>query len=93
MKADAITLEVFRNRFDAIAQEMQDTLLKSAYSIILKEGGYCSFALFDPKGEIIAQATSNPSHLAAFVPAVESILARYPVDRMVAGHVYALNDP
>lgn len=93
MKADAITLEILRNRFDSIAQEMQNTLLKSAYSIILKEGSDCSCALFARSGEIIAQATSNPAHLAAFVPAMERILAKYPGEGMVPGDVFTLNDP
>jgi N-methylhydantoinase B len=92
-KVDPITLEVFRNRFDAIAQEMQNTLLRSAYSIILKEGGDCSCALFSHAGEVIAQAASNPSHLSAFGPATERILAKYPADRMVPGDVFILNDP
>ena len=44
---DPITLEVLRNRLDAIAQEMQDALVRSAYSNIIKEGHDCSAALFD----------------------------------------------
>ena len=35
---DPITLEVLRNRLEAIAQEMQDALVRSAYSNIIKEG-------------------------------------------------------
>jgi N-methylhydantoinase B len=93
MKIDPVTLEVFRNRFDTIAEEMQNTLLRSAYSIILKEGGDCSCALFSHTGEVIAQATANPAHLSAFVPAVGRILAKYPASEMVPGDVFILNDP
>jgi N-methylhydantoinase B len=90
---DPVTLEVFRNRFEAIAEEMQHTLLRSAYSIILKEGGDCSCALFSASGEVVAQATSNPAHLSAFGPAVGRILARYPAAGMAPGDVFILNDP
>ena len=38
MGMDLITLEVLRNKFDVIADEMEITLLKSAYSSIVKEG-------------------------------------------------------
>ena len=38
MTIDPITLEVVRNRFDVIAEEMQDTLLRSAFSPIVREG-------------------------------------------------------
>ena len=90
---DPVTLEVFRNRLDAIAQEMQNTLLKSAYSIMLKEGGDCSCAIFSAAGETIAQAVSNPIHLAAFLPAAQHLLARFPIAGMQDGDVFALNDP
>ncbi|MCW3477101.1 hydantoinase B/oxoprolinase family protein [Limobrevibacterium gyesilva] len=93
MKIDPVTLEVFRNRLDAIAQEMQNTLLKSAYSIMLKEGGDCSCALFSAAGETIAQAVSNPIHLAAFLPAAQHVLARFPAATMREGDVFVLNDP
>jgi N-methylhydantoinase B len=90
---DPVTLEVFRNRLDAIAQEMQNTLLKSAVSIMLKEGGDCSCAVFSPNGETIAQAVSNPIHLAAFLPAARHVLARFPLAAMRDGDVFVLNDP
>ena len=60
---DPITLEVLRNRLEAIAQEMQDALVRSAYSNIIKEGHDCSAALFDSGGEVIAQATALPAQL------------------------------
>ena len=49
---DPITLEVLRNRLEAIAQEMQDALVRSAYSNIIKEGHDCSAALFDARGRV-----------------------------------------
>src|SRR5262249_2126615 len=52
---DPILLEVLRNRLDAIADEMELTLLKSAASPIVKEGLDASAALFNVKGETIAQ--------------------------------------
>ena len=93
MKIDPVTLEVVRNRLDAIAQEMQNTLVRCAFSTTLKEGGDCSCAMFSAKGEVIAQATANPTHLTSFLPAVEHMLARYPVDTMRDGDVYMVNDP
>jgi N-methylhydantoinase B len=93
MSIDPITMEVFRNRLDAIAQEMQNTLLKSAYSIMLKEGGDCSCAIFSAGAETIAQAVSNPIHLAAFLPAATHVLARFPLADMREGDVFVLNDP
>src|SRR5262249_62037961 len=52
---DPILLEVLRNRLDAIADEMELTLLKSAASPIVKEGLDASAALFNTLGETVAQ--------------------------------------
>src|SRR5262245_31453369 len=90
---DPITLEVLRNRFDAIAAEIQFTLLRVAYSVILKEGEDCSAAIFNARGEIIAQSTALPQHMGAFIPALARIIAEYPLHSMHTGDVYTMNDP
>ena len=51
---DPILLEVLRNRLDAIADEMELTLLRSAASPIVKEGLDASAALFNVEGTIYA---------------------------------------
>jgi N-methylhydantoinase B len=91
--ADLVTIEVIRNRLDVIAEEMQHTLLRSAYSIILKEGSDASCAIFTSDGAVIAQSTSQPLHLGALVPAVQRIIARFPTEGMKEGDVFCLNDP
>ncbi|MEE9199517.1 MAG: hydantoinase B/oxoprolinase family protein, partial [Dehalococcoidia bacterium] len=90
---DPITLEVVRHRLKSIADEMEMTLLKSAYSSIIKEGLDASTAIFDIHGETIAQGNSIPIHLGSLVPAVRSILDRFPPSTMQEGDVYLLNDP
>src|SRR5437899_7110791 len=62
---DPVLLEVLRNRLEAIADEMELTLLKSAASPIVKEGLDASAALFSVQGETIAQAAAIPIHLGA----------------------------
>ncbi len=90
---DPITLEVIRNRFDAIAAEIQHTLLRVAYSVILKEGEDCSAAIFNTRGEIVAQSTALPQHMGAFIPALARIMAEYPPETMRVGDIYTMNDP
>lgn len=90
---DPVTLEVVRNKLDGIANEMQSTLLRSAFSPIVKEGMDCSAALFTADGQTIAQATAIPIHLATMIPALGAVIAKYPVDAMAPGDVYILNDP
>lgn len=90
---DAVTLEVLRNRFEVIADEMQVALIRSSHSIILKEGADCSCALFTLEGESLAQACALPIHLGVLIPAVKRILQVFPVPTMREGDVYVLNDP
>lgn len=90
---DPITLEVVRNKLEGIANEMQMTLLQSAFSPIVKEGMDCSAALFTADGQTIAQATAIPIHLATMIPALHAVIAKYPVAGMAEGDVYILNDP
>ena len=91
--ADPILLEVLRNRFEAIADEMELTILKSAYSPIVKEGLDASSALFGARGETIAQGTGIPIHLGSLIFAVKRMIEAFPPDTMAEGDAYLLNDP
>ncbi|HEV8637280.1 MAG TPA: hydantoinase B/oxoprolinase family protein [Chloroflexota bacterium] len=90
---DAVLLEVVRNRLTALADEMELSLLRAAYSAIVKEGLDASAAVFDAKGQMIAQAAAIPIHLGCLIPAVEQILTSFPREGMAPGDVYVLNDP
>jgi len=90
---DPILLEVLRNRLDAIADEMELTLLKSAASPIVKEGLDASAALFNVRGETIAQAAAIPIHLGALQFAAQRIVRAFPPEGMRDGDAFLLNDP
>lgn len=90
---DPILLEVLRNRLEAIADEMEITLLKSAASPIVKEGLDASAALFNLRGETIAQAAAIPVHLGCLELAARRLLRAFPPDKMVEGDAFLLNDP
>jgi N-methylhydantoinase B len=89
---DPITLEVIRNRLLVIADEMELTLLKSAFSSIIKEALDASAAVFDREANTIAQASAIPTHLGSLIPAVRKIIELYDAD-MRDGDIFVLNDP
>jgi N-methylhydantoinase B len=91
-KFDPITLEVVRNKLDGIANEMQLTLVRSAFSAIVKEGLDASASLFTVRGETLAQALAVPIHLGALVPMVGQLLRTVPPAAMREGDVFILND-
>ncbi len=90
---DPITVEVVRNKLEGIANEMQQTLLRSSFSPIVKEGLDASASLFTLHGETLAQAIAIPIHLATLIPAIARILSVYPLSTMSDGDVYIMNDP
>jgi N-methylhydantoinase B len=90
---DPITLEVIRNKLDDIADEMEITLLKSSHSTIVKEALDASAALFDARGQQIAQATAAPIHLGMIIPAMARFVELFPPGTMQEGDAFVLNDP
>jgi N-methylhydantoinase B len=93
MRLDPVTVEVTRHRLDVIADEMEQILLRSSYSPIVKEGLDASAALFTVQGETLAQAVAIPIHLGTLAPAVRRIIQEFPPAEMHPDDVYAMNDP
>jgi N-methylhydantoinase B len=90
---DRITLEVIGATLLSIAEEMGEALIKASYSSNIKERQDCSTAIFNMRGEVIAQAEHIPMHLGSLIMIVREILARYPMDRLRDGDVFIGNDP
>lgn len=72
---------------------MGTALIKSSYSTNIKERQDCSTAIFDARGEVIAQAEHIPMHLGSLLGVVQEILARYPASALAPGDVFISNDP
>jgi len=87
-----IKLEIFKNLFSSVAEEMGTVLRKSSYSPNIKERRDFSCALFDAQGQIIAQAAHIPVHLGAMPLSVAAALDRYGTD-LQPGDLIVLNDP
>ncbi len=88
---DAVTLEVYRHLFTALAEEMGASLRRASFSPNIKERRDYSCALFDPRGVAVALGDHMPVHLGAMPMSVEAALAE--VGPLVPGDVVMLNDP
>ncbi len=71
MKINPILLEVFKNRFSSISEEMGVTLMRTGFSPNIKERRDFSCALFDRDGQMIAQAAHIPVHLGSMPMSVK----------------------
>ncbi len=87
---DAVQLEIFRQLFSSIAEEMGATLMRSAFSPNIKERRDFSCALFDAAGEMVAQAAHIPVHLGSTPLSVKAAIEE--VEMGTDGHAI-LNDP
>ncbi|MCB0192537.1 MAG: hydantoinase B/oxoprolinase family protein [Anaerolineae bacterium] len=87
---DPIQLELFKNRFASIAEEMGIVLRRTAYSPNIKERLDFSCALFDAAGQMIAQAAHIPVHLGAMPISVKTAIERLTFE---PGDVVILNNP
>jgi N-methylhydantoinase B len=86
-----VELEVFRHALAGIAEEMGVALRRAAYSPNIKERADCSAAVFDPDGEMVAQAEHIPVHLGAMPASVRAILDTY--GALLPGQQVCVNDP
>jgi N-methylhydantoinase B len=89
---DPIGFELFKNTLLSIADEMALTILRTAYSGVLKDNMDYSTAFCDAEGRTVAQGLTLPAHLSSFPDALAATIRRYG-DRMRPGDVFALNDP
>ncbi|MFE5189841.1 hydantoinase B/oxoprolinase family protein [Streptomyces sp. NPDC056628] len=91
-KADPVLLEVFNNLFMSIAEQMGARLESTAQSVNIKERLDFSCALFDPDGNLVANAPHIPVHLGSMGTSVKEVIRRRG-NRMRPGDTYAVNDP
>jgi N-methylhydantoinase B len=90
MRIDVIELEIFKNVFHSIAEQMGAALRRSAFSPNIKERRDYSCALFDADGEVIAMGDHMPVHLGSMPMSVRAALETFP---LAPGDVAMLNDP
>ena len=89
---DPFAFELFKNAMHSIADEMALTILRTAYSSVLKGSMDYSTAICDAEGKMIAQGLTLPQHLGSIPMALASVLGHYG-NEMREGDVYILNDP
>jgi N-methylhydantoinase B len=90
MPRDPIELEIFKNLYHSIAEEMGAALRRTAFSPNIKERRDYSCAVFDSAGEVIAMGDHMPVHLGSMPRSVRAAIAAC---EMARGDVVMLNDP
>lgn len=90
---DLITTEVIRNAFSAIASEMNDILIRSAYSPIIYEGKDCAVGLLDEDHRILGQSNGIALFIGNLEAATEYTERVFGRDVWQPGDIWVVNDP
>jgi N-methylhydantoinase B len=90
MRVDPIRLEIFKNLFHSVAEEMGAALRRSAFSANIKERRDYSCAVFDAAGDVLAMGDHMPVHLGSMPRSVQAALSAL---ELGPGDVALLNDP
>src|SRR5881398_1189991 len=87
---DPIELEIFKNIYHSVAEEMGAALRRTAFSPNIKERRDYSCAVFDGAGEVVAMGDHMPVHLGSMPMSVRAAVEKLTLN---TGDVAILNDP
>ena len=91
---DGLQTQLLWDRLLALVEEQAQTLMRTAFSTVVREAGDLSAGVFDTRGRMVAQAvTGTPGHVNAMAASVGKFLQRLPLAELVPGDVLLTNDP
>jgi N-methylhydantoinase B len=93
MRVGPIELEIISNALLSVAEEMGAVLVRTSQSTNIKERRDCSCAIFDFKGDVIAQAEHVPMHLGSMLGIISSILQKFTSNDIQPNDMFITNDP
>ena len=89
---DPVTTEIIRNAFVSIANDMNATLIRSAFTPVIYEGKDCSVALIDENGEVLGQSLGLPLFLGNLEICIKLMAEEFGWDYFKEGDVFYMND-
>jgi N-methylhydantoinase B len=93
MKVDPIKLEIIKNFFVGITEEMGIALKKASYSPNIKTREDHTCSIFNNKMEMIAQTAHQIGHLGAFPNILKRTMQEHRVEDLKPGDMIIVNDP
>ena len=90
---DAATVEVIRNYLDSAANEMQRTLIRTAYNTIIYEILDFGLSMYDPNLELIGDSPGLTSFLGANDHAIKRAVEHVGVENLNPGDIVLMNYP
>ena len=93
-RSEQLSNQLMWNRLLSVVEEQAQTLIRTAFSPIVRECGDISAGIFDLKGRMMAQAvTGTPGHVNSMAESVKHFMNFFPIKEMNEGDIYITNDP
>lgn len=89
---DPVTVEIIRNALNAAAEDMNATLIRSAYTPIIYECGDCVVALLDAAHQVLGQSAGLPIFLGNLETCTLATEERFGRGVWAPGDIWILND-
>jgi N-methylhydantoinase B len=91
---DDISLGVYRNKLVSICDQMNNTLARTSFSPVLREGFDLSVGITDRKGRLVAEATNSLPNFTRFLSkASKNMIDEFGYEHIHEGDVLVSNDP
>ena len=83
-----IANQIMWNRLLSVVEEQGQTLIRTAFSPIVRECGDISAGVFDIQGRMMAQAvTGTPGHVNSMAESVQHFIDFFQIDNMNQGKI------
>ena len=89
---DPVTVEIIRNALNSAADDMNATLIRSAYTPIIYEAGDCVVALMDADHQVLGQSAGLPIFLGNLETCTRATEEKFGREVWQPGDVWILND-
>ena len=91
---DPVSLKILWDRLISITDEGVSTLIRTAFSTVVREAYDLSVVLLDTDGVLLAQGTQSiPSFTGSAPATLAHMLAKFPAETLAPGDVVVTNDP
>ena len=90
---DAVRLGLIWRRMDGIVDQVAETFVRAAFSVVVRDNYDMAFSLFDERGRQLTQSKrSIPSFMGTLPRTLQAVLKKYPADTLVPGDTIITND-
>ncbi len=90
---NAVRLGLIWRRLDGIVDQVAETFLRAAFSVVVRDNYDMAFSLFDARGRQLTQSKrSIPSFLGTLPRTLAAVLERFPISKLAPGDVVISNN-